>query len=68
MNCPKCGGECHTITDIKTTGKDFYASKACCGMMCFNIFGVLCGACGKGKQTKSTNYWICGKCGNKFKV
>ncbi len=30
MFCPKCGGECHTITDIKTTGKDFSASKACC--------------------------------------
>lgn len=30
MFCPKCGGECNTITDIKTTGKDFSASKACC--------------------------------------
>lgn len=68
MHCPKCGGDCQVITDIKTTGKDFSATKACCGAIFFSWIGLLCGACGKGKQTYSKHYWICSKCGNKFKA
>lgn len=68
MKCPRCGGDCHPITEIHTTGKDFSASKACCGFLCFNWIGLLCGLCGEGKQTHSNTYWLCNQCSNKFKV
>ena len=69
MYCPNCGGDCQIITDIQSTGKDFSAGKACCGVMLFKgPLGLLCGSCGKGKQIHSTHYWICSKCGNKFKA
>ncbi len=69
MQCPKCGGECQVITDTYTKGKDFDGAKACCGtILTCGIIGVICGACGKGKQTYTDTYWICQKCGNKFKA
>lgn len=69
MICPKCGdGNCQLTTETKTTGKDFYASKGCCGAIIFGPIGVLCGACGKGRQINSTSYWICTRCGKKFKA
>ena len=69
MICPKCNNEnCQIVTDVSTKGKDFSAGKGCCGALCFGPIGILCGACGKGRQTVTTNYWICQDCGNKFKA
>lgn len=69
MKCPKCQSEnCTIINEVTTTGKDFSASKGCCGAVLFGPIGILCGACGKGKQTQNTNYWVCNDCGFKFKV
>lgn len=68
MNCPKCGGECHPITETFSKGKDVDGGKACCGTICFGKLGLLCGACGKGKQTYSNTYWLCNQCSNKFKA
>lgn len=69
MKCPKCGNEnCHIINEVKTTGKDFSASKGCCGAVLLGPIGLLCGACGKGKQTQNTNYWVCNGCGHKWKA
>ncbi|WP_250277339.1 hypothetical protein [[Clostridium] colinum] len=68
MNCPNCGKECHIITETNTTGKDFSGGKACCGVIFLGWIGLLCGACGKGKQTHTKSYWVCGNCGNKFKI
>ncbi len=68
MKCPKCNSECQIITETKTTGKDFSITKAFCGFILFNWLGLLCGACGKGKQIKTVNYWICNQCGNRFKL
>ena len=62
MRCPKCGGEhCQVISETTSKGKDFSAAL-------LGPIGILCGACGKGKQINSTNYWVCQDCGNKFKV
>ena len=67
--CPKCGSnDLVSITETSTKGKDFNASDACCGWLLCGPIGVLFGAMGKGKQTKSTTYWLCKGCGNKFKA
>ena len=67
LHCPKCGGTNVTpIVETKTTGKDFSAGKGCCGFVLLGPIGILCGACGGGKQTQSNTYWMCSNCGNKF--
>lgn len=69
MKCPSCGGnDCQLTTETKTTGKDFSASKGCCGAILLGPIGVLCGLCGEGKQTNSTSFWVCSNCGKKFKA
>lgn len=69
MRCPKCGNEqCQIITETHTSGKDFSVSQGCCGAILLGPIGILCGACGKGKQIKNVSYWVCSQCGNKFKV
>lgn len=69
MKCPKCGGEnCQVVTETTTSGKDFSVGKGLCGGILLGPLGILCGACGKGKQTTSQHFWICQDCGNKFKV
>lgn len=69
MVCPRCGNRnLQIINETTTTGKDFSASKGCCGYILLGPIGVLCGLCGEGKQIKSRNYWICNNCGNKFRA
>ena len=67
LKCPKCGAaNCTPITETTTSGKDFSAGKGCCGFALLGPLGILCGACGQGKQTSSVTYWMCNNCGNKF--
>ena len=54
------------FVETNTTGKDFSAGKGCCGFVLLGPIGILCGACGGGKQTQSNTYWMCSNCGNKF--
>ncbi|OON92089.1 MAG: hypothetical protein ATN34_04740 [Epulopiscium sp. Nele67-Bin002] len=69
MKCSKCGSEdCQIINEVRSSGKDFSASKGCCGAILMGPIGILCGACGKGKTIVSTSYWVCNSCGNKFKA
>lgn len=69
MACPRCGNpNLQIITETNTTGKDFSASKGCCGAILLGPIGILCGACGKGKQVNTINYWICPNCGNRFRA
>ena len=69
MKCPKCSCEdCAIVSEVSTTGKDFSAGKGCCGAILLGQIGILCGACGKGRQINTTNYWVCKNCGNKFKA
>ena len=69
MNCPKCGsGNVQIINETTTKGKDFSAGKGCLGYLLAGPFGILCGACGKGKQTINTQYWVCNNCGRKWKA
>lgn len=69
LRCPKCQNEnLQVITETATKGSDFSLWKGCCGRILLGPFGLLCGMCGKGKQMKTTTYWICPMCGNKFKA
>lgn len=56
--CPKCySNNLQIISDVK--GKGVSATNLClCGLL---------GLAGAGK-TKTTHYWVCQNCGNKFKV
>lgn len=71
--CPQCGNtELQVVneTNVETKGKDFSGSKGCLGYILFGPLGVLCGSCGSGKKTTTTNttYWTCPKCGKKFRA
>lgn len=70
MKCPVCGSEkCQVISEVSSSGKDYSVSKGICGaIICKSPFGLLCGACGKGKQISTQNYWICQDCGKKWKA
>ncbi len=69
MVCPKCNSNnCSIINEVNTKGKDFSASKGCCGWLLFGPLGILCGLCGQNKQTINTNFWVCSDCGNKWKA
>ncbi|MBQ2938438.1 MAG: hypothetical protein IJE05_06155 [Clostridia bacterium] len=69
MKCPKCGeNNSQIINEVTTTGKDFSAGKGCCGAILMGPIGILCGACGEGKQTHNNQYWVCNNCGNKWRT
>ena len=58
VKCPKCGStNLEVVSDVRGKGAKFW--KLC-------LCGIL-GLCGTGK-TKTTHYWVCRNCGNKFKV
>lgn len=69
MACPRCGNtNLQIITETHSSGKDFSASKGCCGWLIFGPIGLLCGLCGEGRNYHSASYWVCPKCGNKFRA
>ena len=69
MICPNCGGQnCHIINEVHESGRDYYGGRGCLGYLIFGPIGLLCGLCGKGRETRNTNYWVCNNCGNKWKV
>jgi predicted RNA-binding Zn-ribbon protein involved in translation (DUF1610 family) len=69
MICPKCGVNNSTIINETTTkGKDFSGGKGCLGGVLFGPLGILCGACGKGKQMKNKQFFVCNNCGHKWEV
>lgn len=69
MVCPKCGSEnCGIINEVREKGRDYYGGRGCLGYLIFGPVGLLCGLCGKGRQTKNINYWVCNNCGKKWKA
>ena len=72
FRCPHCGNkqiQVTTETNVQTTGKNYSAGKGCLGFLMFGPLGLLCGSCGKGQQTTTSNttYWVCPNCGHKFR-
>ena len=69
MKCPNCGGEnCQIINEISTEGTNYDVANGCCGAILLGPLGLLCGLNGAGKQTVNTNYWVCNRCGYKWKA
>lgn len=70
--CPKCGNtELQIINETKvtTSGGGYSAGLGCLGTLAFGPIGLLCGSCGRGAKTNTTNlnFFVCGKCGEKFR-
>ena len=69
MECPNCKkNNTQMINEVESKGKNFSATKGCLGTILLGPIGLLCGSCGKGKQIKSQNYWVCNDCGHKWKA
>lgn len=70
MICPKCGDDhCQVVTETSGSTQGYGAGKGCLGALLFGPLGLACGLCGMGKgKTTSTTYWICSRCGHKFKA
>lgn len=69
--CPNCGGrnlQATTETKTQTTGKNYSGTQGCLGFLLMGPLGLLCGLCGQGQKTVSTNtdFWVCPDCGDKF--
>ena len=72
MRCPECGNEEMKLlrdTDVTTSGKNYSGGQGCLGFLMFGPLGLLCGSCGQGQKTqvKEKTYWVCSKCGHKFR-
>lgn len=70
--CPQCGCEdCHSHykQEIQSTGKNYSCLQGSLGMLLAGPFGLLCGLCGQGVKTNSTNtlVWVCPNCGKEFR-
>ena len=69
MRCPKCGSyNCYIINERTEKGRDYHGCKGVIGYLIWGPVGLLCGLCGKGRETKEINYWICEDCGRKWKA
>lgn len=60
MKCPRCGSE--NIQFGTNTSGGYSKGKGCCGYILLGPIGLLCG----GSKTKTEEFWVCQKCGNKF--
>ena len=73
FRCPQCQNDNLQVineSNTTTTGSNFSGTDACCGYILFGPLGILCGLCGANQQTTTTNtqYFICSKCGSKFRT
>lgn len=67
MKCPKCGNDyCGIVSDTKTTGKDYSICQGILGEAIFGPIGYICGF-SDSRVTKVESFWVCKKCGYKFK-
>ncbi len=70
--CPHCGSDnLQTVvkTNVQTYGKNYSVFQGVCGAFMLGPLGVLCGLCGQGKHTTTTNtsMFSCNDCGHEFK-
>ncbi len=51
--CNRCGStNCQIINEVHTSGKDFSASKSCCGWVLLGPIGLLCFAAPVAKESR----------------
>lgn len=65
--CPFCGAtNCQPMQKsiVDATYKNYRWGSGCCGLLLLGPFGLLCGLCGTGINTKTQNelWWTCLKC------
>jgi len=72
MQCPKC--ESHNLqatVEATTTGSSggYSGAKGCLGFLLLGPLGLLCGSGGRkaNSSTQHKTFWICLKCGHKFR-
>ena len=72
MRCPQCKSNNLQVTvetTTSTSGGGYSGAKGCLGFLLLGPLGLLCGSGGKkvNVNTTNTNWWICQKCGHKFR-
>lgn len=68
MKCPRCGNNyCKIVGTTKSTGTDYSICNGLLGEMCFGPSGFICGF-SDSRNTEVEAYWVCDKCGYKFKA
>jgi len=72
IRCPKCESQNLQVTLETTTtssGGGYSGAKGCLGFLLLGPLGLLCGSGGKkvSSSTEHKNFWICMKCGHKFR-
>ena len=68
MVCPKCGNNyCKITAETKTKATDYSICSGICGEMLLGPAGFACGF-SDSRDTEATAYWVCPKCGNRFKA
>ena len=55
------------ISETKTTGTDYSICSGLCGEILFGPAGFVCGF-SDSRNTDVNAYWVCTKCGYKFKA
>ena len=67
MKCPKCGNDyCNIVSNTKITGKDYSIGRGLLGEAVFGTSGYICGM-SDSRDVNVEAYWVCKKCGYKFK-
>lgn len=68
MICPKCGNNyCKMTSDTKIKGTDYSILSGLCGEMLLGFAGFICGF-SDSRDTDVIAYWVCTKCGYRFKA
>lgn len=68
MICPKCKNDyCKMTAETKTKGTDYSICGGICGEILFGPAGFACGF-SDSRKTEVTAYWVCSKCGYRFKA
>lgn len=67
MKCPKCGYEdCKIVAQTEHSGGDYSLCDGICGTLLLGPLGSLCGW-SDDRETTVDAYWVCKRCGYKFK-
>ncbi|MGN0389814.1 MAG: hypothetical protein ACI4L2_03290 [Wujia sp.] len=67
MKCPKCGSiDCKIVSETKESGRDYSICDGFLGELCLGPSGFICGMTND-RDVDVQTFWVCRKCGCKFK-
>lgn len=68
MKCPKCGYTyCDIVSELKEKGSDYSICMGILGIILFGSLGNVCGWTNE-RDTNVEAYWVCKRCGYRFKA